>query len=88
MVLNKFRLNLKSILVYGALIAFSMPIFLVFLWLVITTFSTRTEGLKSLGWTLSNWSFLWKSPFGGNHLLALIFRVYGWRLSIHFFLPQ
>ncbi|MBA7570580.1 carbohydrate ABC transporter permease [Candidatus Atribacteria bacterium 1244-E10-H5-B2] len=66
MVLNKFRLNLKSILAYGALIAFSMPIFLVFLWLVITTFSTRTEGLESLGWTLSNWSFLWKSPFGPN----------------------
>jgi len=66
MVLNKFRLNLKSILAYVALIAFSMPIFLLFLWLLITTFSTRTEGLKSLGWTLSNWSFLWKSPFGPN----------------------
>ena len=66
MVLNKFRLNLKSILAYGVLIAFSMPIFLLFLWLVITTFSTRTEGLKSLGWTLSNWSFLFKSPFGPN----------------------
>jgi len=66
MVLNKFRLNLKSILTYLVLIAFSMPIFLVFLWLVITTFSARTEGLESLGWTLSNWSFLWKSPFGPN----------------------
>ena len=64
MVLNKFRLNLKSILAYLALIVFSMPIFLAFLWLIITTFSTRTEGLESLGWTLSNWSFLWKSPFG------------------------
>jgi len=66
MILNKFRLNLKSILAYGALIAFSIPIFLGFLWLIITTFSTRTEGLKSLGWTLSNWSFLYKSPFGPN----------------------
>lgn len=64
MVLNKFRLNLKSILAYLALLTFSMPIFLAFLWLIITTFSTRTEGLKSLGWTLSNWSFLWESPFG------------------------
>lgn len=64
MILNKFRLNLKSILAYLALIIFSMPIFLGFLWLFITSFSTRTEGLKSLGWTLSNWSFLWKSPFG------------------------
>ena len=66
MILNKFRLKLKSILAYGALIAFSIPIFLGFLWLIITTFSTRTEGLKSLGWTLSNWSFLYKSPFGPN----------------------
>jgi len=64
MVLNKFRLNLKSILAYLALLTFSMPIFLAFLWLTITAFSTRTEGLESLGWTLSNWSFLWKSPFG------------------------
>ncbi|GAJ02574.1 unnamed protein product, partial [marine sediment metagenome] len=64
MVLNKFRLNLKSILAYLALLTFSIPILLAFLWLIITTFSTRTEGLESLGWTLSNWSFLWKSPFG------------------------
>ncbi len=66
MVLNKFRLNLKSILAYLALLTFSIPIFLAFLWLIITTFSTRTEGLESLGWTLSNWSFLYKSPFGPN----------------------
>jgi len=64
MILNKFHLKLKSILTYLVLIAFSMPIFLGFLWLFNTTFSTRTEGLKSLGWTLNNWSFLWKSPFG------------------------
>jgi len=64
MVLSKFRLNLKSILAYLALLTFSMPIFLAFLWLTITAFSTRTEGLESLGWTLRNWSFLWKSPFG------------------------
>ncbi len=66
MVLNKFRSKSKSILTYLILIVFSMPIFLAFLWLIITTFSTRTEGLESLGWTLSNWSFLWKSPFGPN----------------------
>ncbi len=64
MIISKFRLKLKSVLTYLVLIVFSMPIFLAFLWLIITTFSTRTEGLESLGWTLSNWSFLWKSPFG------------------------
>jgi len=62
--LKIFRLKLESIFAYLALIVFSIPIFLGFLWLVITTFSTRTEGLKSLGWTLNNWSFLWESPFG------------------------
>jgi len=65
-VLKKFRLKLKSIFAYLVLILFSLPIFLTFSWLIITTFSTRTEGLKSLGWTLNNWSFLWKSPFGPN----------------------
>jgi len=64
MMLKIFRLKLESIFAYLALIVFSIPIFLGFLWLVITTFSTRTEGLKSLGWTLNNWSFLWESPFG------------------------
>ena len=64
--LKKFRLKLKSIFAYLVLILFSLPIFLTFSWLIITTFSTRTEGLKSLGWTLNNWSFLWKSPFGPN----------------------
>ena len=64
MKLKIFRQGFKSTLAYLALIVFSIPIFLGFLWLVITTFSTRTEGLKSLGWTLNNWSFLWESPFG------------------------
>jgi len=64
MKLKIFRQGFKPTLAYLALIVFSIPIFLGFLWLVITTFSTRTEGLESLGWTLSNWSFFWKSPFG------------------------
>ncbi|PKP60736.1 carbohydrate ABC transporter permease [Candidatus Atribacteria bacterium HGW-Atribacteria-1] len=62
--LKIFRQGFKPALAYLVLIVFSMPIFLGFLWLINTTFSTRTEGLKSLGWTLNNWSFLWKSPFG------------------------
>jgi len=66
MKLKIFRQGFKDTLAYMALIVFSIPIFLGFLWLIITTFSTRTEGLKSLGWTLSNWSFLYKSPFGPN----------------------
>jgi len=29
--------------------------------------STQTEGLKPVGWTVSNWRFLWESPFGSGY---------------------
>ncbi len=63
------RLRQKSrvVLAYLALIVPSALILVGFLWLFITSFSIRTEGLRSLGWTLSNWSFLWKSPFGPQY---------------------
>ena len=58
---------------YWAYIVLSIsviPIFIGYAWLVIATFSTRTEGLLPLdkdgnigGWTLQNWSFLWENPF-------------------------
>ena len=57
----------RAALAYLVLIVPSALIVLGFLWLFITSFSTRTEGLRSLGWTLSNWSFLWKSPFGPQY---------------------
>ena len=57
----------RAALAYLVLIVPSAFIVLGFLWLFITSFSTRTEGLRSLGWTLSNWSFLWKSPFGPQY---------------------
>lgn len=57
----------RSALAYLVLIVPSTLILLGFLWLFITSFSTRTEGLRSLGWTLRNWSFLWESPFGPRY---------------------
>lgn len=63
----KLRQKPKAALAYLALIVPSALIVLGFLWLFITSFSIRTEGLRSLGWTLSNWSFLWKSPFGPQY---------------------
>ena len=61
------RQKLRPALAYLVLIVPSALILLGFLWLFITSFSTRTEGLRSLGWTLRNWSFLWKSPFGPQY---------------------
>ncbi len=57
----------RAALAYLVLIVPSALIVLGFLWLFITSFSTRTEGLRSLGWTLRNWSFLWESPFGPQY---------------------
>ena len=54
-------------LAYLILIVPSSLIIVGFLWLLITSFSTRVEGLKSLGWTLNNWRFLWESPFGPQY---------------------
>ena len=59
--------KVKPVLAYLALIVPSSLVLLGFLWLLITSFSTRTEGLKSLGWTLHNWRFLWESPFGPGY---------------------
>ena len=63
----RLRQKPRAALAYLVLIVPSALIVLGFLWLFITSFSIRTEGLRSLGWTLSNWSFLWKSPFGPQY---------------------
>jgi len=63
----RLRQKPRPALAYLALIVPSALILLGFLWLFITSFSTRTEGLRSLGWTLRNWSFLWESPFGPQY---------------------
>ena len=61
------RQKSKPALAYFVLIVLSALILVGFLWLFITSFSIRTEGLRSLGWTLRNWSFLWESPFGPQY---------------------
>ena len=63
----RLRQKPRAALAYLVLIVPSALIVLGFLWLFITSFSTRTEGLRSLGWTLRNWSFLWESPFGPQY---------------------
>lgn len=55
---------------YLLLVISIIPIVVGYTWLIIATFSKRTEGLFPLdvdgnigGWTLQNWSFLWENPF-------------------------
>lgn len=59
-----FGRRLKAAIPYVLLVISIIPITVGYLWLLISSFSIRTEGLRSLGWTLSNWSFLVKPPFG------------------------
>ncbi|MBL7065492.1 MAG: carbohydrate ABC transporter permease [Anaerolineae bacterium] len=64
---------------YVLLIISIIPITVGYLWLLISPFSTKTEGLRSMGWTLSNWSFLWKPPFGLNYPSI-------WRVTLNTFM--
>ncbi|MFQ6057334.1 MAG: carbohydrate ABC transporter permease [Anaerolineae bacterium] len=64
---------------YVLLLISISPIVAGYLWLLISSFSTRTEGLRSLGWTLSNWSFLWAPPFGRDYASI-------WQVALNTFL--
>ena len=53
---------------YLLLVMSILPMFVGYFWLVLSSFSTRTEGLKSVGnLTLENFSFLRETPFGLNY---------------------
>jgi inositol-phosphate transport system permease protein len=63
------RISTQSV-AYILLTISIVPIIVGYAWLIIATFSNRTEGLFPLdtegnigGWTLQNWSFLWENPF-------------------------
>ena len=56
---------------YGLLLTFLTPLFIGYTWLIVATFSLRTEGLipknadgEIGGWTMSNWTFLLDGRIG------------------------
>jgi len=50
--------GLRKSIPYVILTVITLPIVLMYAWLFMSSFATRTEGLKPLGFTLSNWQFL------------------------------
>lgn len=58
--------RIEKSIIYIFLILSVTPFIAGYLWLLISSFSQKTEGLRSLGWTLKNWSFLFVPPFGRN----------------------
>ena len=52
---------------YVILVITVLPIVVGYFWLVLSSFSVSTEGLRSTGFTLSNWSFLREPPFGRGY---------------------
>ena len=58
---------------YALLILIMLPLVLGYVWLLVATFSFRTEGIMPVnaegnfgGWTLRNWEFLTREPTGSN----------------------
>ena len=73
------RRRLGAALPYIILVITVLPIFVGYGWLVINSFSVSTEGLRSTGFTLSNWSFLQEPPFGRGYPSI-------WRVTLNTFM--
>jgi inositol-phosphate transport system permease protein len=71
--------RLGAALPYIILVITVLPIFVGYGWLVINSFSVSTEGLRSTGFTLSNWSFLREPPFGRGYPSI-------WRVTLNTFM--
>ena len=74
-----FRQRIGAALPYIILVITVVPIFVGYFWLLINSFSVSTEGLRSTGFTLSNWSFLWEAPFGRGYPSI-------WRVTLNTFM--
>lgn len=65
---------------YLLLVMSVVPILVGYLWLLISSFASRTEGLLPVGkLTLENWSFLLETPFGRGYPSI-------WRVTLNTFL--
>jgi len=73
------RQRIGAAIPYIILVITVLPVFVGYAWLVINSFSVTTEGLRSTGFTLSNWSFLWEPPFGRGYPSI-------WRVTLNTFL--
>jgi inositol-phosphate transport system permease protein len=73
------RQRIGKAIPYIILVITVVPIFVGYAWLLISSFSVATEGLRSTGFTLANWSFLWEPPFGRGYPSI-------WRVTLNTFL--
>jgi len=73
------RQRIGKAIPYIILVITVVPIFVGYTWLLISSFSVATEGLRSTGYTLANWSFLWEPPFGRGYPSI-------WRVTLNTFL--
>ena len=62
-----FRQRVMAAIPYAILVITVLPIVIGYIWLVLNSFSISTEGLRSTGFTLDNWSFLKEAPFGRGY---------------------
>jgi inositol-phosphate transport system permease protein len=73
------RQRIGAAIPYIILVITVLPIFVGYAWLILSSFSTSTEGLRSTGFTLSNWSFLRETPFGRGYPSI-------WRVTLNTFM--
>ena len=75
-----FRQRLWTSIPYLILVFTVLPILVGYLWLLLSSFTVRTEGLLPVGnVTLKHWSFLLRTPFGRGYPSI-------WRVTFNTFL--
>lgn len=63
----------RSVVPYIILVPITLPILILFTWLFLSSFSTGMKGLVPNGFTLENWTFLWKTEPGEVNVWAYFF---------------
>ena len=61
------RQRIIAAIPYVIIVITVLPIVVGYFWLLLSSFSISTVGLRSTGFTLSNWSFLSEPPFGRGY---------------------
>jgi inositol-phosphate transport system permease protein len=70
---SKWKMRIPYIIAYGVLGVTTIPVILMYLWLLLSSFSEKMKfGFIPVNFTLENWQFLWSNVEQGGSMLPSI----------------
>lgn len=76
------RASLGTVFPYIALVVITLPLLIMYGWLFLSSFATRMEGMKPLGFTLRNWRFLTETLPHRPTVWAMVRNTFVFALSV------